>query len=209
MSTHKFITITAATCPAENRSAALADLGQFAQECRESGAERVTYGSVISGRYPGALIFVQMFDELAGFESVMDMIPESNAYSSMMSTHGVTPFIRNVFRGKDIPFEPKTDPRPNYLMMTRAHLKTLEETEFLALLAQTAPRFKVAGAQTMRIGHTITGSEIGTYMLGVTYPNMAAIEVTYDTLSNDTAYAKIVSGVEIDMRSIIKISGML
>jgi hypothetical protein len=46
-------------------------------------------------------------------------------------------------------------------------------------------------------------------MLGVTYPNMAAIEVTYDTLSNDTAYAKIVTGVEIDMRSIIKISGML
>jgi hypothetical protein len=209
MSTNKFFTITAATCPAENRSAALVDLGLFAQVCRENGAERVTYGSVISGLNPGALIFVQMFDGLDGFEAVMDMIPTSAAYSRAMNIHGVAPFVRNVFCEKDIPFEPKIDPRPNYLMMTRAHRKTLEETEFLSLLAQTAPSFKAAGAQTMRIGHTITGSDIGTYMLGVTYPNMAAIEATYDALANDTAYAKIVSGVEIDMRSIIKISGML
>ena len=209
MSTYKFITITAATCPAENRSAALVDLGHFAQDCRENGAERVTYGSVISGRYPGALIFVQMFDGLDGFETIKDVIPKSAAYTRMVSTHGVVPFVRNVLRGKDIPFEPKMDPRPNYLMLTRAHRKTLEETEFLSLLAKTAPSFKAAGAQTMRIGHTITGSDIGTYMLGVTYPNMAAIEATYDALANDTAYAKVVSGVEIDMRSIIKVSGML
>ena len=44
MSANKFFTITAATCPAENRSAALVDLGSFAQDCRENGAERVTYG---------------------------------------------------------------------------------------------------------------------------------------------------------------------
>jgi len=208
MSTYKFITITAATCPAENRSVALVDLGHFAQECIENGAERVTYGSVISGRYPGALIFVQMFDRLDGFEAIMDVIPKSVAYGRMVSTHGVVPFVRNVFRGKDIPFEPKMDPRPNYLMLTRADLKTLEETEFLGLLAQTASTFKVAGAQTMRMGHTITGSDLGTYMLGVTYPNMAAIEATYDGLSSDTAYAKIAAGVEINMRSIIKIAGM-
>jgi hypothetical protein len=209
MPTYKFIAITAATCPAENRSAALTDLGHFAQDCRENGAERVTYGSVISGRYPGALIFVQMFDGLDGFETVMDMIPKSTAYGHMVSTHGVAPFVRNVFRGKDIPFEPKMDPRPNYLMLTRAKRKTLEEAEFLDLLAQTAPTFKAAGAQTMRMGHAITGSNLGTYMLGVTYPNMAAIEATYDGLANDTAYAKIAARVEIDMRSIIKISGML
>ena len=209
MSTYKFITITAATCPAGNRSAALADLGQFAQECRGNGAERVTYGSVISGRYPGALIFVQMFDGLDGFEAVMDMIPKSSAYGRMVSTHEVAPFVRNVFRGKDIRFEPKIDPRPNYLMLTRAHRKTLEEAEFLKLLAQTASTFRTSGAQTMRIGQMITGSDLGTYMLGVTYPNMAAIESTYDGLANDTAYAKIIVGVEIDMRSIIKISEML
>ena len=107
MSTYKFITITAATCPAENRSAALVDLGHFSQDCRENGAERVTYGSVISGRYPGALIFVQMFDGLDGFETIMDVIPKSAAYTRMVSTHGVVPFVRNVLRGKDIPLEPK------------------------------------------------------------------------------------------------------
>ena len=114
MSTNKFFTITAATCPAEYRSAALTDLGNFALDCRENGAKRVTYGSVISGRDPGALIFVQRFDSLDGFETVMDMIPSSAAYSRAMNTHGVTPFVRNVFYEQDIPFEPRIDPRPNY-----------------------------------------------------------------------------------------------
>jgi hypothetical protein len=149
-----------------------------------------------------------MFDGLDGFETIMDVIPKSAAYGSMVSTHRVEPFVRNVFRGKDIPFEPKINPRPNYLILTRAHRKTLQETEFLDLLAQTASTFKAAGAQTMRMGHTITGSDLGTYMLGVTYPNMAAIEATYDELASDTAYGKIAAGVEIDMRSIIKIAGI-
>ena len=164
---------------------------------------------MISGRYPDALIFVQMFGGLDGFETIMNEIPQSAAYGRMVSTHGLVPFHRNVFRGKEIPFEPKMDPRPKYLMLTRAHPKTLEEKEFLGLLAQTAPTFKAAGAQTMRMGHTITGSDLGTYMLGVTYPNMAAIEATYDGLASDTAYSKIAAGMEIDMRSIIKIVGML
>tara|TARA_B100000787_G_scaffold167900_1_gene155589 strand:+ start:447 stop:1079 length:633 start_codon:yes stop_codon:yes gene_type:complete len=209
MATQKFIVITAATCPVETRSAALADMEKFAQNCRDNGAARVTYGSVISGRHPGALIFIQFFDDLDGFETVMDTIPSSAAYGRLLNTHCVMPFSRNIFRGKAIPFEPKIDPRPNYLMLTRARRKSLEEADFLDLLAQTAPTFKKAGAQTMRMGHTFTGSDLGTYMLGVTYPDMASIEATYDALTNDPAYAKISAGVEIDMRSITKIAGIL
>lgn len=92
MSTPNFIAITAATCPAASKSAALQEMSQFAQDCRENGAVRVTYGSVISGRYPGALVFVQFFDDLRGFEGVMNMIPQSSAYSRMVNDHAVTPF---------------------------------------------------------------------------------------------------------------------
>jgi hypothetical protein len=59
MSTPNFIAITAAPCPAASRFGALKEMANFAQDCRQNGAVRVTYGSVISGRYPGALVFVQ------------------------------------------------------------------------------------------------------------------------------------------------------
>ena len=71
------------------------------------------------------------------------------------------------------------------------------------------PTFNAVGAKTMRMGHTIMGSDLGNYMLGVTFQNMAAIESTYVGLANDTAYEKIILVIEIDIRSIIKIPGIL
>lgn len=209
MSTPKFFTITAATCPAASRSGALNELANFAQDCRQNGAVRVTYGSVISGRYPGALIQVNFFEDLRGFESVMNMIPQSSAYSRMVNDHSVAPFARNVFRGKPIEFEPKLEPTPRYLMLTRAHRRSLEEAAMLEMLNKTAPVFKSAGAQTMRMGQMITGSDLGTYMLGVTYPDMSAIERTYDALANSPEYGQLMNGLEVDMRSITKIAGIL
>ena len=209
MSKPNFIAITAANCPTGSRQGALEEMAHFAQECRESGAVRVTYGSVISGRHPGALIFVQFFDDLTGFESVMNMIPKSSAYSRMIDSHAITPFSRNLFRGKPIEFEPKLEPMPKYLMLTRAHRTSLDEAEMLGLLNKTASVFKASGAQTMRMGQVLTGSDLGKYMLGVTYPDMSAIERTYDALAGNTDYAQLVNGVEIDMRSITKIAGIL
>ena len=209
MSTPNFIAITAATCPAASKSAALQEMSQFAQDCRENGAVRVTYGSVISGRYPGALVFVQFFDDLHGFEGVMNMIPQSSAYLRMVNDHAVTPFSRNVFRGKPIEFEPKLEPTPKYLMLTRAHRRSLEEAAMLDLLNKTAPVFKSSGAQTMRMGQAFTGSDLGSYMLGVTYPDMSAIERTYDALAASPEFGQLMNGLEIDMRSITKIAGIL
>ena len=209
MSTPKFLSITAATCPAASRSGALNELANFAQDCRQNGAVRVTYGSVISGRYPGALIQVNFFEDLRGFESVMNMIPQSSAYSRMVNDHSVAPFARNVFRGKPIEFEQKLEPTPSYLMLTRAHRRSLEEAAMLEMINKTAPVFKSAGAQTMRMGQMITGSDLGTYMLGVTYPDMSAIERTYDALANSPEYRQLMNGLEVDMRSITKIAGIL
>lgn len=209
MSKPNYIAITAATCPAASRSGALKEMANFAQDCRQNGAVRVTYGNVISGRYPGALVFVQFFDDLQGFESVMNMIPQSSAYSRLRSEHAVAPFARNVFKGKPIEFEPKLDPTPKYLMLTRAHRRSLEETAMLDLLNKTASVFKSSGAQTMRMGQTLTGSDLGTYMLGVTYPDMSAIEKTYDALATNPEFAQLMNGLEVDMRSITKIAGIL
>lgn len=209
MSNPNFIAITAATCPSTSKSVALEDMAQFAEDCRQNGAARITFGSVISGRYPGALIFVQFFDELSGFEEVMNMIPQSSAYSRLINQHSVAPFARNVFQGKPIDFDPTLEPAPQYLMMTRAKRQSLDEASMLGLINKTTPVFKSSGAQTMRMGQTLTGSDLGTYMLGVTYPDMSAIERTYNALATNSEFQQLSNGVEIDMRSITKIAGIL
>ena len=61
----------------------------------------------------------------------------------------------------------------------------------------------------MRMGQTLTGSDLGTYMLGVTYPDMSSIERAYDGLGTNPAFVQLMNGLDVDMRSITKIAGIL
>ena len=85
----------------------------------------------------------------------------------------------------------------------------MDEATMLDLMNRSASVFKSSGAQTMRLGQTLTGSDLGTYMLGVTYPDMSAIEKTYDALAKNPEFQQLINGLEIDMRSITKISGIV
>ena len=80
-------------------------------------------------------------------------------------------------------------------MLTRAHRRSLEEATMLELLSKTAPVFKSTGAQTMRMGQTLTGSDLGAYMLGVTYPDISAVERTYDALATSPEYGQLMNGL--------------
>ena len=55
----------------------------------------------------------------------------------------------------------------------------------------------------------MTGNDIGTYLLGVTYPLTAALEATYTELATNQAFAKVSVGIDVDMRSIARIAGIL
>ena len=87
--------------------------------------------------------------------------------------------------------------------------KTLSESEVVDLMNDTTSVFQENGAQTLRFGQTITGNDIGTYMLGVTYPSMSSIENTYTALGSNANFAKLSAGIDIDMRSITKIAGIV
>ena len=135
MSDPNYVVITAANSQSTNKAGLFASMGDFAKECVENGAMRVTYGSVISGRHPNALLFIQFFEDLSGFEKVMQAIPSSKPYQSIISDHSTTPFVRNVLRNVNIPFEPTLSPMPNYLVLTRARRQTLSEGGDLNALA--------------------------------------------------------------------------
>jgi hypothetical protein len=49
----------------------------------------------------------------------------------------------------------------------------------------------------------------GTYLLWVTYPSTTAIEATYTELATNQASAKLSAGIDVDMRSIVRIAGIL
>ena len=84
MSEPNFIVITGATSDTKDRAGLMDAMGDFAQECKDNGAMRITYGSVLSGKHPNALIFIQFFESLGGFENVMKAIPNSKPYGSMI-----------------------------------------------------------------------------------------------------------------------------
>ena len=72
-----YIIITAARCAPENRQTALSHMPGFAADLiSKAGAVRCRFGVTMSGLVPGALVFVQMYESLAGFEKAIDVMPQ-------------------------------------------------------------------------------------------------------------------------------------
>ena len=201
-----FVTVTAANCPAENRSAALEQMARVAKDAKSAGASRVTYGATLSGLNPGALVFIQFFDSLSGFENVMGAFANSSAYAGILNL-GVKVYLRNIAKLSDVAYTPKLDPRPNYLVMTKGKSSTAN-AELTAMMQDCTGVFAQSGAQTFRFGQILTGDNPGQYLLGITYPSMDAIQNAYDALPSNPAVQKVYSAIDVNMRSIIQIHGM-
>ena len=59
----------------------------------------------------------------------------------------------------------------------------------------------------MRLGRIMTGSNPGGYMLGVSYPSLAAVEATYDKLATDSGFTSFANKIDINMRSVVRLHG--
>ena len=53
----------------------------------------------------------------------------------------------------------------------------------------------------------MTGSNPGGYMLGVSYPSLAAVEATYDKLATDSGFTSFANKIDINMRSVVRLHG--
>lgn len=205
--TENFVAVTAANCPMENRSAALEQITSVAQEAKAAGASRISYGVTLSGLNPGALVFIQFFESLSGFESVMGAFASSSSYAKVLDL-GVQVYLRNIAKLSDVAYTPKLDPRPNYLVMTKG-TSSVANAEMTSMMQETTSVFADSGAQTFRFGQILTGDNPGQYLLGITYPSMAAIQNAYDALPAHKAVQKVYGAIDVNMRSIIQIHGMV
>ena len=180
------------------------DLGKvLAEESKAAGSVRASIGTIMTGNNAGSVVFQQFFNSLNDFANVMDAFAVSNTYGEIIQT-GLKVTMRNVAKFCDVPFNAPENPTRKYVVLTRG-TSHVSQSELIDLIAEAAPMFADSGAQTFRLAQIMTGNNVGDFLLGVTYPAMAQIEVTYDTIGTSPVASKIYAALDVNLRTIIKI----
>jgi len=170
----------------------------------KAGAKGTRFGSIGTGEHAGSLLFVQFYDDLNGYQKGLELQGNSSQFKEIMSSGKANIYLRNIATSLQTKFEQSSE-HPKYIVMTRAEASMSDKEKFLDCVNDTSSCFKDNGALTLRFGNLLTGSNVGNYLLGVGYPSMEAIEKTYDELSANSSYKKLMTFAKVNMRNIIKI----
>ena len=181
------------------------DLGKvLADESRAAGSVRAGVGTIMTGNTAGSIIFQQFFNSLDDFANVMDAFAASSTYAKIIGT-GLKVTKRNVAKFCDVPFKGPENPKRKYVVFTKG-TSHVSQSELMDMVGDAAPMFADSGAQTFRLARIITGNSAGDFLLGVSYPSMAEIETTYVALGTSPVAAKIYSSLDVNLRTIVKLS---
>ena len=203
MSDINYFVLTVADCEAGYRNTMVGHVKTLAQELLDgAGAVRVRVGVVATGDDPGAVLLVQAYETIDGFEKAMDVYAKSAAYADFVASGKVQIRLRNLVKTHPVAFQTQASGDPKYLVLTRAS----SPDPLLDNMAKLAKLFEDAGACTLAYGTIITGSNAGNRLLGITYPSMAAIEAAYDVLGSDANYQALLKDVDINMRHIVRLA---
>jgi hypothetical protein len=170
----------------------------------KAGAKGTRFGSIGTGEHAGSLLFIQFYDDLNGYQKGLELQGNSSQFKEIMSSGKANIYLRNIATSLQTKFEQSAE-HPKYIVMTRAEASMSDKEKFLDCVNDTSSCFKDNGALTLRFGNLLTGSNVGNYLLGVGYPSMEAIEKTYDELSANSSYKKLMTFAKVNMRNIIKI----
>jgi hypothetical protein len=203
MSDINYFVLTVADCEAGYRNTMVGHVKTLAQELLDgAGAVRVRVGVVATGDDPGAVLLVQAYETIDGFEKAMDVYAKSAAYADFVASGKVQIRLRNLVKTHPVAFQTQASGDPKYLVLTRAS----SSDPLLDNMAKLAKLFEDAGACTLAYGTIITGSNAGNRLLGITYPSMAAIEAAYDVLGSDANYQALLEDVDVNMRHIVRLA---
>ena len=175
----------------------------LAKESKASGSTRASVGTIMTGNNAGSVVFQQFFQSLNDFANVMDAFSTSDTYGKIMGT-GLTVTMRHIAKFCDVPFDAPANPQRKYVILTRGK-SYISQPELMELMAEASPMFAETGAQTFRFARIMTGNNAGDFLLGVTYPSMSEIEVTYDAIASNPIAAKIYDALDVNLRTIIKV----
>ncbi|MEJ6604966.1 MAG: hypothetical protein QNL66_02620 [Burkholderiaceae bacterium] len=201
----KFYVHTVGAVPASKLTEAISLAQGLADESKAAGALRASYGTLMTGNNAGSIVFQQFFNSLDDFANVMEAFGTSATYAKVIGT-GLKVTMRNVAKFCDVPFTSPENPQRKFVVLTRGKA-TVSQQEIIDLMAKSAPLFSENGAQTFRLARLMTGNNAGDFLLGVTYPSMAAIEATYDALGASPVVAKVYESMDVNARGIIRVRG--
>ena len=198
-----YFVLTVADCEASYRNTMVGHVKTLAQELLDdAGAVRVRVGVIATGDNPGAVLLVQAYETIDGFEKAMDVYAKSAAYADFVASGKVQIRLRNLVRTHLVAFTVNGSGDPKYLLPTCA----FPSYPMLDNVSKLAKVFEDTGACALAYGTIITGSNVGNRLLGITYPSMSAIESAYDTLASDPDYQALLQGVDINMRQIVRLA---
>ena len=205
MSNTNYVIMTVASVDFSYRETMAKLMSSYSKDLiAKAGAKGTRFGSIGTGEHAGSLLFVQFYDDLNGYQKGLEMQGNSSQFKEIMSSGKANIYLRNIATSLQTKFEQSTE-HPKYIVMTRAEASMSDKEKFLDCINDTSSCFKDNGALTLRFGNLLTGSNVGNYLLGVGYPSMEAIEKTYDDLSVNSSYKKLMTFAKVNMRNIIKI----
>ena len=205
MSNTNYVIMTVASVDFSYRETMAKLMSSYSKDLiAKAGAKGTRFGSIGTGEHAGSLLFVQFYDDLNGYQKGLEMQDNSSQFKEIMSSGKANIYLRNIATSLQTKFEQSAE-HPKYIVMTRAEASMSDKEKFLDCVNDTSSCFKDNGALTLRFGNLLTGSNVGNYLLGVGYPSMEAIEKTYDELSANSSYKKLMTFAKVNMRNIIKI----
>ena len=205
MSNTNYVIMTVASVDFSYRETMAKLMSSYSKDLiAKAGAKGTRFGSIGTGEHAGSLLFVQFYDDLNGYQKGLEMQGNSSQFKEIMSSGKANIYLRNIATSLQTKFEQSAE-HPKYIVMTRAEASMSDKEKFLDCINDTSSCFKDNGALTLRFGNLLTGSNVGNYLLGVGYPSMEAIEKTYDELSANSSYKKLMTFAKVNMRNIIKI----
>ena len=205
MSNTNYVIMTVASVDFSYRETMAKLMSSYSKDLiAKAGAKGTRFGSIGTGEHAGSLLFIQFYDDLNGYQKGLEMQGNSSQFKEIMSSGKANIYLRNIATSLQTKFEQSSE-HPKYIVMTRAEASMSDKEKFLDCVNDTSSCFKDNGALTLRFGNLLTGSNVGNYLLGVGYPSMEAIEKTYDELSANSSYKKLMTFAKVNMRNIIKI----
>ena len=205
MSNTNYVIMTVASVDFSYRETMAKLMSSYSKDLiAKAGAKGTRFGSIGTGEHAGSLLFVQFYDDLNGYQKGLELQGNSSQFKEIMSSGKANIYLRNIATSLQTKFEQSAE-HPKYIVMTRAEASMSDKEKFLDCINDTSSCFKDNGALTLRFGNLLTGSNVDNYLLGVGYPSMEAIEKTYDELSVNSSYKKLMTFAKVNMRNIIKI----
>ena len=205
MSNTNYVIMTVASVDFSYRETMAKLMSSYSKDLiAKAGAKGTRFGSIGTGEHAGSLLFIQFYDDLNGYQKGLELQGNSSQFKEIMSSGKANIYLRNIATSLQTKFEQSTE-HPKYIVMTRAEASMSDKEKFLDCINDTSSCFKDNGALTLRFGNLLTGSNVGNYLLGVGYPSMEAIEKTYDELSANSSYKKLMTFAKVNMRNRIKI----